>query len=122
MIARSFISTQVPVCLALAASSAGAESFECSLDDGAEVRFSIDLSTFSNPVSKDEPMRRQVTLVEMNASEFPADPIVIGDMRGFAAEGFAGATIMFIVEPDGTARLSNTQSGIRIDGFCEVIQ
>jgi len=32
-----------------------------------------------------------------------------------------GTTMLFVMQPDGAARLTNSQTGLRVDGLCEVV-
>ncbi len=58
----------------------------------------------------------------MGDATFPAEPIMMGDMRGFWAEGMGGTDVMMVMQGDGTAIFSNQNAGERITGTCEVTQ
>jgi len=105
--------------VALTATGAWAEQFACLLDDGTSVDFNIDRSQFIDAVTPEEPIRRKVTFVQMGDARFPAEPFIIGDARGFHGEGMGGSSIMFVVQPDGTATYANTTTGEKRTGSCE---
>ena len=108
--------------LALAATPALADSVTCTMEDGTPVSFVIDRSQFVTAVSPEEPIRRKVTNVQMGAARFPAEPFLIGDMRGFHADGLGGAQIMFVVQPDGSAKRSNSRTGATLTGQCQIAE
>ena len=89
---------------------------------GTPVSFEIDHAQFSPPLIKGEPPRRQVTTVQMGDAQFPAEPILMGDVRGFWAEGFAGSNVMLVMQTDGSATYTDTRAGQRLDGMCEVLK
>ena len=90
------------------------------MDNGDAVTFQIDRNQFIDAVSPEEPIRRKVTFVQMGDARFPAEPFIIGDARGFHAEGMGGSQVMFVVQPDGSATYANTTSGDKRAGTCEV--
>ena len=106
--------------LGLLASPALADTVHCVMADGAEVRFVIDRNQFIDAVTPEEPIRRKVTLVRWGARQFPAEPFLIGEMRGFHAAGLGDSEVMFVVQPDGSAQLSNRRAGQQTAGTCEV--
>ena len=106
--------------LMLAASPVTAQSYACVLEDGTEVAFVIDRNQFIDAVVPEEPIRRKVTLVQAGAARFPAEPFLLGDRSGFHAEGLGGASVMFVVAPDGAATWANVTTGERRPGRCEV--
>lgn len=87
--------------------------------DGTPVGFSIDRNQFVNAQAKGEPPRRKITQVTYGAMRFVAEPFLIGDTRGFFAEGLGGTTVMFSIDRNGDAIYSNTRSGLRVTGRCE---
>lgn len=107
-------------CALMLAAPAWADVITCDMDDGNALAFEIDRNQFVDAISADEPPRRKVTLVQYGPETFSAEPLLIGDLRGFEAQGNGGATTVFVMQPDGTARLTNQQDGLRVDGFCEV--
>ncbi|WP_131801572.1 hypothetical protein [Cognatiyoonia koreensis] len=109
-------------CAVLITGPAAAETVSCMMDDGDEVAFMIDRNQFTHPLDPDEPPQRKVTTVRYGAKHFPAEPILMGDIRGFQAEGLGGTTMLFIMQSDGTAILANNHEGLRIGGHCEVMQ
>lgn len=104
----------------MAASQAAAQDYSCEMGNGEAVAFVIDRNQFIDAVSPEEPIRRKVTFVQMGDARFPAEPFIIGDAAGFHAEGLGGASVMFVVQPNGTATYANTTSGARRVGTCEV--
>ena len=98
-----------------------AEIVSCDLS-GVPVRFEIDRTQFAPPVNIGEPTRRRLTTVSMGDAEFPAEPIMMGDVRGFWAEGMGGSDIMLVMQGDGSAIYANTRAGERLTGTCEVLQ
>ena len=105
--------------LAVSGTSALADLITCDMS-GTPVLFEIDLAQFSPPLIKGEPPRRQVTTVQMGDAQFPAEPILMGDVRGFWAEGLAGSNVMLVMQADGSAIYTDTRAGERLDGTCEV--
>lgn len=112
------------------ASTVSADSLSCRLqapcDGRAEcdaepvaLRFDIDRNQFVDAVNPNEPPRRKITQVAMGARQFPAEPFLIGDVRGFWAEGLGGSDSIFVVNADGSAKFSNPQMGETLIGTCE---
>ena len=105
---------------ALLAGPIAAETITCDLG-GDMLRFTIDHSQFVNPQDPNDPPRRKITTVQYADKQFPAEPIVMGDLRGFHAEGLGGTAALFIVQPGGAAALTNHKLGQRIEGTCQVV-
>lgn len=109
------------VCLSVGlCGSAQAQDIKCVMADGTPVAFQIDPNQFIDAVSSEEPIRRKVTQIRMGDSRFPAEPFIIGQMRGFHAEDLGGTSMMFVVRPDGSARAANARQGYDLSGTCEV--
>jgi len=108
--------------LLLLSAPAIAQSYNCEMDDARNVSFRIDIAMFVDAISAKEPIQRKVTQVALGEARFPAEPFVIGAMRGFSAEAQGGSTVMFVVTEDGVAALSDRQAGLKINGYCEVHQ
>ena len=89
---------------------------------GTFVRFEIDRTQFAPAIDKNEPERRRVTTVQMGDATFPAEPLMMGAVRGFWAEGMGGSDIMMVMQGDGSAVFSDARAGQRITGTCEVAQ
>jgi len=111
------------------ASPAIAESIVCTVappcPDGVvceaapvTVAFDINRDEFAPPVDPNEPPRRKVTTVQMGDARFPAEAIVMGDVRGFWAEGGGGSHVLFMVHGDGTAHYVDDLTGLRMEGTC----
>ena len=98
-----------------------AETVVCDLS-GTPVRFAIDRAQFAPALDLAEPPKRRVTTVEMGDARFPAEPIMMGDVRGFWAEGLAGSDVMLVMQADGSAIYADTRAGERLTGTCEVMQ
>ena len=98
-----------------------AEIVSCDLS-GTPVRFEIDRTQFAPALDLAEPPRRRITTVQMGDAQFPAEPILMGNVRGFWAEGLAGSEIMMVMQKDGSALYSDTRAGERMTGTCEVTQ
>ena len=98
-----------------------AEVINCDLS-GTPVRFEIDLTQFAPALDQNEPPKRRLTTVQMGSARFPAEPIVMGNVRGFWAEGLAGSDVMLVMQADGSAIYSDARAGERLTGFCEVMQ
>jgi len=109
-----------PLCISLA-SSAAAESISCDMA-GVPVNFDIDLTQFAPPVDPGEPPRRRVTTVAIGEDEYEAEPMVMGDMRGFWTDGTEPPQIIMIIHPDGAATLTNAPEGAEVSGRCEVVK
>jgi len=87
---------------------------------GTSVAFAIDRAQFAPPVDAQEPAQRRITTVQMGDATFPAEPILIGDLRGFWAEGLGGSEAVLMIQGNGTATYANTREGTRLTGTCEV--
>jgi len=113
---------RVPAALcAMMAGPAMGEVVSCDLA-GLSVRFEIDRRQFAPAIDPGEPTRRRITHVQMGDTEFPAEPILMGDVRGFWAEGMGGSDIMMVMQGDGSAVYADTRAGTRRTGTCEVLQ
>lgn len=113
---------KVPVLLcATMAGPSLAEVVSCDLS-GVPVRFEIDRTQFAPAIDKDEPARRRITTVQIGDAQFPAEPIMMGDVRGFWAEGLAGSDVMMVMQGDGSAVYADSRAGERLTGTCEVLQ
>ena len=108
--------------VALMAGPAAADSLSCLLDDGTPVNFVLDRNQFIDAVTPEEPIRRKMTSVRMGDTRFPAEPFIIGEVRGFHAESLGGTSVMFVVQPSGMATYANVTTGVRRPGRCEVRQ
>ena len=98
-----------------------AEVVTCDLS-GTPVSFAIDATQFAPAINKNEPERRRITTVSMGDATFPAEPLMMGDVRGFWAEGMGGSDVMMVMQSDGSAVYSNTRAGQRLTGTCTVTQ
>ena len=98
-----------------------AEVITCDLS-GTPVQFEIDHTQFAPARDAQEPVRRRVTTVQMGDAQFPAEPIMMDDIRGFWAEGLGGTDMMMVMQGDGTAVFADTRAGRRLTGTCEVMQ
>ena len=105
--------------LAMSAAPVWAEVVTCDMD-GDPLSFAIDRSQFSPPVDTNDPPRQAATVVQFGGERFSATPFLIGDTRGFEAEGLDGATTLFVMQSDGTAVLSDRRAGLRITGTCTI--
>jgi hypothetical protein len=105
--------------LALTAAPVGAEVVACQMATGA-LEFAIDRNHFAAPVDMNDPPRRAATVVQFGDATFPATPFLIGDTRGFEAEGLGGTTTLFVMQPTGEAVFSNRRAGQRITGNCTI--
>ncbi|PJI91912.1 hypothetical protein BC777_0753 [Yoonia maricola] len=113
---------KVPAVLcAVMAGPAMAEVVSCDLS-GTLVRFEIERSQFAPPMNPNEPTQRRVTTVQMGDAQFPAEPIMMDNIRGFWAEGAGGSDIMMVMQGDGSAVYADTSTGARLTGTCEVSQ
>ncbi len=101
------------------AGPAMAETITCDVA-GTTVSFAIDVAQFAPPVNPGEPAQRRVTTVSMGDASFPAEPILIGNLRGFWAEGMGGSEMVMMIQPDGSATMTNAREGTRSVGACEV--
>jgi len=77
--------------LSLLGFPAQADTVNCELVDGMPLSFVIDRNQFVTAVSPEEPIRRKVTVVRMGDDTLPAEPFLIGDMRGFTPRARATA-------------------------------
>lgn len=113
-----------------ATSSAAADSLHCELsitcvgrsdcsEELVDLSFEIDRNQFVDAIDVNEPPRRKVTQVQMGTKNFTAEPFLIGDVRGFWAEGLGGSDSIFVVNPDGSAKFSNPILGESLTGTCE---
>lgn len=98
-----------------------AEVVSCDLS-GTPVRFTIDRAQFAPALDPAEPPRRQVTTVTMDGTTFPAEPILMGGVRGFWAAARDGSEKMMVMQSDGSAAYADSATGQRITGTCEVAQ
>ena len=98
-----------------------AETVTCDMG-GTPVQFKIDRSQFGPAHAQGEPVQRRVTSVNMGNATFPAEPIIIGDTRGFWAEGLGGTEVILVMQADGSAVYANPHAGERIKGWCQVGQ
>ena len=106
------------LCAAMAGPAMG-EVVSCDLS-GVPVRFEIDRAQFAPALDPNEPTRRRVTIVQMGDAQFPAEPIVMGDVRGFWAASDDGADVMMVMQGDGSGVY--TAADQRLSGTCEVLQ
>lgn len=111
---------QAVICAAMAG-PAMAEVVTCDFS-GMAVRFQIDRTQFAPALDPGEPMRRRITTVQMGDTQFPAEPILMGGLRGFWAEAQGDAGIMMVMQGDGSAIYADTGTGERLTGTCEVLQ
>ncbi len=107
-------------CAAMAG-PAVAEGVSCDLS-GGPLQFEIDRTQFAPALDQNEPTQRRMTTVRMGDAQFPAEPILMGDVRGFWAEGMGGSDVMMVMQGDGTAIYTDTRAGERLTGTCEVLQ
>jgi len=125
-----YLSLPATMLASVMASSVSADSLLCTLSAPCNDRtacdtkpvslsFDIDRNQFVDAVNPNEPPRRKITQVEMGARPFPAEPFLIGDVRGFWAEGPGGSDSIFVVNADGSAKYSNPQMGEALVGICE---
>ena len=98
-----------------------AEVIACDLS-GVPIQFAIDRAQFAPALDLAEPPRRRITTVQMGDATFPAEPILMGDVRGFWAEGLAGSDVMMVMQGDGSAVYTDARAGERLTGTCEVLQ
>lgn len=111
---------QTVLCAAMAG-PVTAEVVTCDFP-GMPVRFQIDRTQFAPAIDAGEPMRRRITTVQMGDTQFPAEPILMDDLRGFWAEAPGETGIMMVMQGDGSAVYSDTETGERLAGTCEVLQ
>ena len=105
--------------LALLATPAAAERFDCRMATGQHVIFEIDPSMFVNEFNANEPIARTITTVRIDGDEITSEPFRLGPLRGFSFDDVAGGTTMCVVTPDGVAVMTNRRADTRIDGICE---
>ena len=101
------------------ASPVAADVLSCQMGDKTEITFEIDRDQFIDPIDAAEPTQRKITIVTAGTATFPAEPFIIGGMRGFYADGLGGSSVMFTVAPDGSATYSNARSGEKLTGICK---
>lgn len=87
-----------------------------------DLSFVIDHSQFSAAVHPNDPPRRLVTLVDLGSIRFAAEPMIIGDTRGFWEDGEAMGARIFTLQPDGSGIYNETATGRRLSGPCVVIK
>ena len=104
----------------IAAAAARADTISCEMEDGVALTFIIDRSQFVTEISPEEPIRRKTTNVRYGDRRFPAEPFLIGEMRGFHAQNVGGTDMMFVVRPDGAATFTDPRAGLRATGTCEI--
>ena len=104
--------------LALTAAPLGAEAITCVMADGSDLQFVIHDSQFAPALDPREPPRQARSIVTHGPTQFPAAPFRLGPVRGFEAEGPGGTTTLFVIQPDGSATLTNAQDGDSIIGTC----
>lgn len=110
--------------LAMSAPPGFAQAFTCSMvpctnctDHPVTVSFVIDESQFVAPQHKRDPPRRKVTYVQADAQRYYAEPIMLGKVRGFWAES---VKVMFIVQPDQSAKLTGNETRLQSSGQCVI--
>ena len=91
---------------------------EC-LSEQVTIAFDINREEFAPAIDPGEPPRRKVTMVQMGGARFPAEAIIMGEARGFWAEGGGGSHVLFMVHGDGTAHYVDDRTGLRMVGTCE---
>jgi hypothetical protein len=89
---------------------------------GTSVSFAIDAAQFAPALDANEPPKRRITTVQMGDASFPAEPLVMGDVRGFWAEGMGGSDVMLVMQGDGSAIYADARAGTSITGACTVAQ
>lgn len=105
--------------LSVAAVPAAAELVTCQMgEDATPLTFEIDHTQFAPALDPNDPPRQQRTVVTFGDKQFPAEPFLLGDVRGFEAEGLGGTTTLFVMHADGEAVFSDTRAGIHIVGQC----
>ena len=112
---------RMAVFLSALSAPAMADTITCDLE-GTSLAFTIDRTQFAPPHDAGEPPRRKVTTVRMGDAQFPAEPILMGDVRGFWGEGLGGSDVMFVMQGDGYAVFSDKRAGKRLTGQCEVTE
>lgn len=111
---------QTLLCASLG-SPAIADVIACDMS-GTPVQFEIDRTQFAPPQDVNEPHRRKVTTVKMGDAQFQAEPILIGDIRGFWAEDLEGTNVMLLIQSDGSAVYTDIRADQRLTGSCEMQQ
>ncbi len=101
------------------ATTAHADDIRCAMDNGEALTFAIDRTQFVAPQDPNDPPRRKISQVSLGDKRFPAEPFIIGPVRGFHADGLGGSSVMFSVVADGSAKLANTRTGETLTGTCE---
>ncbi len=101
------------------ATTAHADDITCMMENGETLAFAIDRNQFVAPQDPNDPPRRKISQVTFGDMRFPAEPFLIGPVRGFHADGLGGSSVMFSVAADGTATYANTRSGETLTGTCE---
>ncbi len=86
--------------------------------EAVAIAFDINRDEFAPAHDPNEPPRRKVTTVQMGNARFPAEAIVMGESRGFWAEGGGGAHVLFMVHADGSAFYIDDRTGLRMEGTC----
>jgi len=108
-----------------------AERVECSLSEpcptsgvcfqeAVDLHFVIDHNQFSDAVDVNDPPRRKVTLVTLGDEQYSAEPMIIGDVRGFWQDTEAMIDRIFTMQADGSGVYSESPSGKTLTGSCEV--
>lgn len=104
-----------------------AAAFSCVLTDMAcamlceetRVSFAIEPAQFVDPISPNDPPRRQTTQVAMNDARFVAQAIMMpGGVFGFHEDAGELGRRLMIVRADGSARLSLRPSNVTLTGTC----
>lgn len=113
--------------MSLLAGQAAAVDLDCTLTDVACVTvcpettatFTIDLNQFVAPQDPNDPPRRQITRVTLNADTFTADAIAFADgTLGFHHGADTSDRTLLIIQPDGAARLSRLPDNQILTGRC----
>jgi hypothetical protein len=89
---------------------------------GTPVRFNIDRAKFAPALDLAEPQKRRITTVRRCDSQLSAEPILMGAVGGFWAEGLAGSDVMMVMHADRSAIYADTHLGERVTGTCELMQ
>lgn len=108
-----------PLLCATLAGPAVAEQITCNLS-GMPVSFAVDRAQFAPAVDAQEPAQRRITTVQMGDATFPAEPILIGDLRGFWTQAQDGAERTLTAQGDGSAIYVDARDDLRISGTCAV--
>lgn len=110
---------QAVAALAIGAILAMAEVVICDMETG-QLEFVIDRNHFVAPLNVNDPPRRAATVVRFGDKQFPATPFLIGETRGFEAEGLVGTNTLFVMQPEGSAVFSDAHAGLRVTGICTI--